>query len=204
MNAEAGHLNLAAWEMRSRANGPGERFVLWVQGCSRACPGCFNEDMQPVARRHWVTVDQVFEAVTAVPGIEGVTYTGGEPMEQAEPLVRLTERLRDTGLSVVCYTGFTVEELRWRDSPSIRKMLDLVDILIDGPYLREQAESLLWRGSRNQRIHFLTERYAPLASVLPHRGSQVEFVVDGDCFRTTGTWPEGFIEKLQQVLRGDA
>ena len=193
-------LNLGAWEERSRVNGPGERFVLWVQGCPLLCPGCVNEDYLPFAERHVVRVEEMADHILAVPGIEGVTYTGGEPTAQAHALALLSRRVRSAGLSVVCYTGYTIEAIRERRDPWVEQLVGCVDILIDGPYAREQAASLLWRGSRNQRLLFLTDRYRHLASELEGRPAEVEFTLRPGRLTVTGTWPEGLLDRLKKHL----
>lgn len=200
MVSEKIFLNIGAWEMRSGVNGPGERFVLWLQGCPLHCPGCFNLELLPCVKRHVINVDDMAAKILAVTGIEGVTYTGGEPTLQAQGLALLSEQLRQAGLTIVSYTGYSLESLRARNDPWIERFLSCVDILIDGPYVREQACNLLWRGSRNQRVHFLSGTYQHLAGQVDLLPAEVEFSVGGDGFTTTGTWPEGFLKRLKEVL----
>jgi anaerobic ribonucleoside-triphosphate reductase activating protein len=123
--------------------GPGERFVLWLQGCPILCPGCFNEDLLPFVQRHIIDVAEMAATILGVAGIEGVTYSGGEPTGQAQGLALLSERLRAAGLTVVCYTGYTLEALQARDDSWINRLLSYVDILIDGPFVRDKAANLL-------------------------------------------------------------
>lgn len=199
----AAQLNAAAWRERSRVNGPGDRFVLWLQGCQRACPGCFNPEMHPWVARHGLAVDQLAQKLLRQPGLEGVTYTGGEPLLQAIPLVALSERLRSGGLSIVCYTGYTLEELQRSSNPMVARLLAAVDILIDGPFEQASAGPLLWRGSDNQRVHFLTERYAAWAGRTTVRCAQMEVTVGPRQFTSAGIWPEGLVEEIQHALRGE-
>lgn len=200
MTLERVHLNVGAWQARSRANGPGERFVLWLQGCPLLCPGCFNEELLPFVPRHNVIVEAMADIILAVPGIEGVTYSGGEPTIQARGLALLSERLHACGLTVMCYTGYTLDALQARKDPWIDRLLASVDILIDGPFVRDKARHLLWRGSSNQRVHFLTETYRYLAQDVDDGPAQVEFAISREEFLTTGTWPQGFLERLREVL----
>jgi len=193
-------LNVGTWLERSLANGPGERFALWLQGCPLRCPGCFNPEYLPLEPRHLIPVEEMAGRILAVHGIEGVTYTGGEPTLQAGGLALLSERLRRAGLTVVCYSGYTLEQLQARDDPWIKGLLTYVDILIDGPYVREKAANLLWRGSTNQRVHFLTPTYRHLAGEVDRRPAEVEFAIGHETLTTTGTWPPGFLERLKEVL----
>lgn len=193
-------LNIGAWQERSMVNGPGERFVLWLQGCRLKCPGCFNPEFQPIVIRELVDPKRLAQCVTMIPGIEGLTYTGGEPMLQAHPLAILSEAVRERGLSVVCYTGYTLEQLHSKNDPWIERLLTATDVLIDGPYVIEEAANLLWRGSKNQRIHFLSERYREWGDRPDFEATQVEFSVGDKEFVTTGVWPDELLERLKDLL----
>lgn len=151
-------LNLARLLHRSAANGPGERFVIWVQGCPLACPGCWNPDTWPFERRLLRTVEQLVTEILSVQGIEGVTFTGGEPFLQARALAAVARAVRSAGLSVFVFTGYDREELVW---DAARELLSLTDVLISGRYLEsERVHDLPWRSSSNQQLHLLSDRYA--------------------------------------------
>jgi anaerobic ribonucleoside-triphosphate reductase activating protein len=93
-------------------------------------------------------------------GIEGLTLLGGEPLAQAAGLAALAHRVRALGLSVMVFSGFTLEEIRERADPDVLDLLAETDLLVDGPFLRDQPEmGRRWVGSRNQRVHALTDRY---------------------------------------------
>lgn len=139
-------------------NGPGERFVLWVQGCSIRCAGCWNRDTWTRAPRTLRTVGELLREVDAAVGIEGVTITGGEPFEQAEVLLPFVEGVRTRGLSVMVFTGREPKELADRAS---RALITAVDVLVSGRYeARQRSLDLPWRGSSNQRVEFVTTRYS--------------------------------------------
>src|SRR6476646_9130931 len=104
-------VNVARTLPRSAANGPGERFVVWVQGCPRACPGCWNPDTWAFERRDLREVDDLIAEVLSTDGIEGVTFTGGEPFAQARALAEIARAVRATGLSVFVFTGYELDEL---------------------------------------------------------------------------------------------
>jgi anaerobic ribonucleoside-triphosphate reductase activating protein len=202
MGSDQDHLNLGAWMPRSTANGPGERFVLWLQGCPLRCPGCINPELWPFVERTVVGVEEMAGRILATRGIEGVTYTGGEPTVQARALALLSERLRPAGLTVVCYSGYTLEQLKARSDEWIERLLASVDVMIDGPYVQELAAPLLWRGSTNQRVRFLSPAYRRLAEFVDSGPGQVEFSIDKDSFTATGMWPPGLLERLEDLLRG--
>lgn len=150
-------VSLARTLPRSAANGPGERFVVWVQGCPLACPGCWNQDTWAFKQRDLRTVNDLTASILGVEGIEGVTFTGGEPFAQARALAAVARRVRAVGLSVFVFTGYDLEELT---SAPHHELLAETDILVAGRFLEtKRTTELPWRGSANQRVHFLTERY---------------------------------------------
>jgi anaerobic ribonucleoside-triphosphate reductase activating protein len=162
-DADATRLRVAQVVPCTEAEGPGRRFALWLQGCPLRCPGCCNPEMLPETGGHWIAVDDLAEGVRAAAereGIEGISLLGGEPTAQPAGAARLARRVRAMGLSVMVYSGFTLEELLDRDDPATRDLLGATDLLVDGPYLRDRPEpARRWIGSANQRVHFLTDRY---------------------------------------------
>jgi anaerobic ribonucleoside-triphosphate reductase activating protein len=144
----------------SRANGPGARAVLWVQGCSLGCPGCFNPQTHPWAGGEVVLVDDLLARLAALGGIEGITVSGGEPLQQRPALLALLRRVRkETALSVLLFTGYRWEEVR--AMPQAEALLACVDVLLAGRYDARQHLARDLRGSANKTVHFLTGRYTP-------------------------------------------
>lgn len=178
------HINLARSLARSAANGPGERFVLWVQGCPLACPGCWNPDTWSFERRDLRSVDELAAMIIATDGIEGVTFTGGEPFAQARALTALAERVRAAGLSVFVFTGFDLDEL---SRPEHLALLSVSDVVVAGRYVEsERTNELAWRGSANQRVHFISDRYGPADM---DAVAEMEFHVDSDGTLTVTGFP---------------
>ncbi|MBI5886855.1 MAG: radical SAM protein [Deltaproteobacteria bacterium] len=151
-------INIHAVIPSSRVNGPGRRMVVFFQGCGRNCPGCFNPETHSDAGGLIKTPQQVFDE-SLTKGIEGLTVSGGEPFEQPDGLTALVRLARTRyGLTTVVYTGFTIEELQ--KDPQRGSALQYIDVLIDGPYKEGMKETtLLARGSTNQRLIFLSNRY---------------------------------------------
>ena len=178
-------LNLARTLPRSAANGPGERFVLWVQGCPLACPGCWNPDTWAFERRDLRSVEDLAAVILATEGIEGVTFTGGEPFAQARALTALAERVRTAGLSVFVFTGYGLDELT---RPEHLALLTVTDVVVAGRYIEsKRATGLAWRGSANQRVHFLSDRHGPGDM---NEVAEVEFHVDSDGTLTVTGFPD--------------
>jgi anaerobic ribonucleoside-triphosphate reductase activating protein len=177
--------------------------VLWLQGCPRQCPGCINPEFLPIGPRHSIAVERMAERILAVTGIEGVTYSGGEPFLQAAPLAALSARLQAQGLGVVCYSGYRLQELQelqGHPDPGVRSLLARLDLLIDGPFIQTQAVPLLWRGSANQELHFLSPRYAADAHSPTMPAAAVELSLGSGGLAATGFWPEMLLRRLQEVL----
>jgi anaerobic ribonucleoside-triphosphate reductase activating protein len=107
-----------------------------------------------------VHVDEVYADVVSTPGLEGVTFLGGEPMEQAEALATLARRVRQSGLSVMTFTGFVLEDIRREGDAARLALLTEPDLLADGPFdATQRGSNRPWLGSKNQRLHFLSPRY---------------------------------------------
>ncbi|WP_437966006.1 4Fe-4S single cluster domain-containing protein [Sorangium sp. So ce260] len=189
-------LNLADAVAPSFANGPGARAVLWVQGCSIRCPGCHNPHTWSSGPVRVCDVESVVRWYKSTPNLRGVTLSGGEPFSQARALAAVCRILRSDGADVVAFSGYTREHLEAGMLPHGELLLREVDLLIDGPYMSEQATRLTLRGSSNQRLHFLTDRIAPddLDGI-----PSVEWIGKGDRARMTGfaiplferLWPGG-------------
>lgn len=194
-----GFLNIARTLERTRAEGPGLRYCIWTQGCLRNCPGCCNAEMQPLEPRTLVPVGEVVSRVLAAAaehGLEGVTFLGGEPMLQAKGLAAVARAVRGAGLTVMVFTGYTLEECRANPLPGVEDLLAETDVLVDGPYLADRPETRRnWIGSTNQRFHYFTDAYGPDIETDPIYRGQVEFRVEGDALRINGcprTLPTSF------------
>ena len=157
-------LNIATTMARSRANGPGVRAVIWVQGCTIGCQGCYNNFTHEHAPKKLSSPKQIAEWINSIDGIEGITFSGGEPFEQAlaiSSVIELVNSERKTPLSVFIFTGFDFETLNLSKEHSIQRLLSLTDMLSAGPYIASlNQENLLWRGSSNQELIYLTKTYS--------------------------------------------
>jgi anaerobic ribonucleoside-triphosphate reductase activating protein len=154
-------VRIHAFEPRSRANGPGARFVVWFQGCTLGCPGCFNPTTHdPGGGRSTPLEDLIGELTrTASSGhIEGISLSGGEPLQQPSAARALLDAARSLGLSTLAFSGYTIDEIRAQvGGPDV---LARLDVLIDGRYVAGDRLASGLRGSANQRIQLLTPRYS--------------------------------------------
>lgn len=184
--------------------GPGRRAVVWVQGCSLRCPGCIvPETWLPRAGR-LVDPRELAREIVALTGVEGVTVSGGEPMEQAAAVAELVAAVRAAGLGVWVYSGYTAEELLARDDAAVRRILSLADVLVDGRYRREQADGApAYRGSANQRVLALSGGAPSGAPVpaLPAAAPRFQVTVDvSGRMVVVGVPPRGFLAALRESL----
>lgn len=171
-------VHVHAVEPRSRANGPGARFVVWLQGCTLGCPGCFN----PATHAPGGSARSVAELVATIPDdVEGITLSGGEPLQQAAGAALLLAAARARGLSTLVFSGYTLAEIeQLPDGPAVLAQLD---VLIDGRYVASQRLARGLRGSANQRIHLVTSRYT-LADVAATPVAEIRIGPTGDVVLT--------------------
>jgi anaerobic ribonucleoside-triphosphate reductase activating protein len=126
------------------------------------CPGCCNPEFIPFEGGEAMPLSDVLAKLDDArgQGIEGITLLGGEPLAHAAGAAALAKAARDRGLTVMVFSGYTIEEARAKNDPDVDAVLTLTDILVDGPYVREMPDTTRrWIGSTNQRIHFLSDRY---------------------------------------------
>jgi anaerobic ribonucleoside-triphosphate reductase activating protein len=195
--AEAGNLRLSSRNDRCTVLGPGVRAVLWVQGCPFRCPGCVAPQTLSFEGGELVSVARLADELAALPRIDGITFSGGEPMSQAGALVRLIDSLRRRrDYSYLCYTGFTRMHLERAGTADQRALLDRLDMLIDGPFVKERQTDLRWRGSDNQVVHFLSPRHLDQAERVNDRGTWIEFDLARDGLQWMGIPPKGFRERI--------
>ncbi|MGK7898957.1 MAG: 4Fe-4S single cluster domain-containing protein [Xenococcus sp. (in: cyanobacteria)] len=151
-----GHLNIMGYVDESEVNGPGSRAVVWLQGCSRECDGCFNPQSWSFEINQLISVNELTEKILANNNNTGVTFSGGEPFWQASALSQVAIKVKEAGLNVMSFTGFTLEQLQSEKAPaSSQELLEQLDILIDGAFVESLAvndpQSLV--SSANQKVH---------------------------------------------------
>lgn len=148
-------LRISGIEPESIVDGPGIRYTVFVQGCPHHCEGCHNPQTHDFEGGKLVDMADILAEIKKNPLLSGVTFSGGEPFCQAEALSELAVEIKAQGLNLVCYSGFTFEELLnlAKEQPAVMNLLKVTDILIDGRFvLSEKSLMLKFRGSKNQRI----------------------------------------------------
>ena len=156
MQQNSEYIRLAAdLQSDSIVDGPGLRTVLWTQGCSHHCKGCQNPQTWSHKGGALVPLDEVYKAIDELEYQTGFTFSGGDPMYQVEACNKIAEYVKNKGMDIWCYTGFTFEEvmLMAQKNKTYMDFLEKIDVLVDGKFILEQRNlNLLFRGSNNQRL----------------------------------------------------
>ena len=142
-------------------DGEGIRFSIYLAGCHHRCPGCHNpESWNPQAGKPLTpeVLEDIIQSINSNPLLDGITFSGGDPFYQVEGFTELARRIKEeTGKTIWCWTGFLYEEIL-ADS-HLSMLLPYIDVLVDGPFIEAEKDTdLLFRGSSNQRIIYLTEK----------------------------------------------
>ena len=141
----------------SKVNGPGNRFVLWTQGCSKGCSECFNPETWSTNIYKELSPTQIFELIKNFE-VDGVTISGGDPLEQEDELLELLMLLSSMRLrkGVILFSGFTRAEI---SSNFIREQcLKYIDVLVDGRYEKNLKIDFSLRGSSNQEFYSFSDK----------------------------------------------
>ncbi|CDE89486.1 TPA: anaerobic ribonucleoside-triphosphate reductase activating protein [Candidatus Gastranaerophilales bacterium HUM_20] len=143
----------------TNVEGVGTRFAIWVQGCSLHCKGCANSHMWDKEGGTTYDTKDFIELIKQYKDrVEGITWLGGEPLEQIEAVTEISKAVQEIGLSVILFTGYEYSALK--DNKDFQELIKYVDILIDGRYEQDKTDySRAWVGSSNQNYYFLTDRY---------------------------------------------
>jgi anaerobic ribonucleoside-triphosphate reductase activating protein len=131
--------------------GPFKRAVIWTQGCPFRCKNCMTPDSLDINGGFEIDVEKLACKVNSL-DIEGITISGGEPFLQHNELVKFVKKLRKD-LGIIVYTGYLFEEIKDKE------LIKYIDLLIDGKYEEDKNNGIAFRGSYNQKLYFLTDRY---------------------------------------------
>ena len=139
----------------SIVDGEGIRTVVWTQGCLHHCPGCHNPQTHDKDGGFLKEVTELCEEIREVPFQDGITLSGGDPLEQVDACLEIAKFCHSIGLNVWCYTGYTMEYLlrQCEKENNLREFLENIDVLVDSPFILElKSYNVPFRGSSNQRI----------------------------------------------------
>ncbi|MFK4784808.1 4Fe-4S single cluster domain-containing protein [Fusobacterium sp. MFO224] len=184
-------MNINSYENSSFIYGPGERFIIWTQGCSIRCKGCWNEKMHSFKKVNEIGCKELLKLVVDSE-VKGVTFLGGEPFDQYKELLEIAKKLYELNISVIIFSGYEKFELIRDEKNEIFKY---IDILIYGRYVESKRNiNLQWRGSENQVVDFLSDRYSEKELI---DGNYVEIIIEND-----GSLKIlGFPEKIEELVK---
>lgn len=170
---------------RTRVEGPGLRYSIWVQGCPIQCKDCFNPHTWDMSGGVKMEIDEILadikESLKSEPKLEGVTFLGGEPFSQAKELSLLADHVKKLNLSIVTFSGYEYEVILKSNNQHWHSLLSQTDLLIDGPFIKEQYDlSRPWIGSKNQKYRFLTDVYKHLEKSLLNIPNKLEIKLHSD------------------------
>lgn len=133
----------------SIVDGPGLRTTIWTQGCRHKCPYCHNPKTNDFHGGYEASVESIVEEINNTKLQQGVTLSGGDPLEQVEACVEILKRIKYK--DIWCYTGYTFEEV-FADEKK-RKILPYLTVLVDGKFIYDKRNiDLSFKGSSNQRL----------------------------------------------------
>ncbi len=166
----------------TEALGPHKRYALWTQGCKKRCRGCISPDAQPMQGGTLVPISVLLSEIIDAADVEGITISGGEPFLQQNALCELIDQVRqDRDIGVIVYTGMLYSEVA--NTP----LLQRCDLLIDGEYIEELNDDRSLRGSSNQNVVCITDRYRDIVdSYYGCPGRKIEFVQRDGSFDMIG------------------
>ena len=184
-------MNIHAYSI-SRVNGPGNRFVLWTQGCSKGCSECFNPETWSTATYKELSPIQLFHIIQNFE-VDGITISGGDPLEQEDELLELLMLLSSVRFKkgIILFSGFTRAEIS--SSPIREACLKYIDVLVDGRYEKNLKVDFSLRGSSNQEFYFFSNK---ISSDELHFDQEIEISsLEGDIMMT------GFPNISRKILK---
>jgi len=147
------YIKIAGIEPESIVDGEGIRFVVFTQGCLHHCNGCQNPQTWDFGSGRFMRTEDIIQQFKEKVLIDGITLSGGEPFMQPDACLKLARAAKKAGLTVWCYTGYTLETIRASNLYAEKELLRNIDVLVDGPFVEEKKSlDLQFRGSSNQRI----------------------------------------------------
>ena len=153
-------VRIAGQKRHSSVNGPGVRYVLFMQGCKHHCAGCQNPETHDLTGGFEMTVKEVVDDILHTRYLDGVTLSGGDPLAQPEATKEIARNLKEAGMNIWLYTGYTWEQImEGKAGETAKEVLSYIDVLVDGPFIESLlTEDAIWRGSSNQRLIDVQER----------------------------------------------
>ncbi|GAA3232376.1 4Fe-4S single cluster domain-containing protein [Dactylosporangium siamense] len=199
--ADPDRVAVARFLTSTRAEGPGDRTAVWVQGCTIHCAGCFNPHLWTFRGGRLTPAEELTAQILAA-DTSGLTLLGGEPFDQAAALAKVAAAVQAAGRSVMTFTGYTTAQLDHAVATGradVAALLAGTDLLVAGPYLADRLDlARPWVGSTNQEFVLLTDRFPHLLDDLTATPDRVEVTVDPDGRVAVNGWAD--LDALDTLL----
>jgi anaerobic ribonucleoside-triphosphate reductase activating protein len=200
-------MNIARILYPVKVLGPGNRIGIWVSGCPRRCYGCINPELWEQRTEFEITIDRLRQVISGIASehhVDGFTVSGGEPMAQPKELDELVRYLATVSKDILIYSGFKYDELTEMDSDNIKSILKSIAVLIDGQYVDELNNGVTLRGSENQNIIILNDRFREkYENYLETTHNQIQNFTTADGIVSVGIHNKDFKAKIaSRINRG--
>lgn len=165
--------------------GPGNRFVLWTQGCPFNCKDCTTPEGIPIVENKLLSINNIVEKILSQKELDGITLSGGEPFLQASKLVLILKKVIELkpSINIITYTGFKYSKLDWKEA---KELLKHIDLLIDGQFVNKLNDNLGIRGSTNQNFIYLSNKLIPYKRKIEDSERKYEYIEKDNVFSTIG------------------
>lgn len=180
--------------------GYGNRLGIWMVGCPHRCFNCCNPELQNENVEKELSVNDVFRLIESIgQPIDGVTISGGDPFFQPKELAILVRGLVHLGIEdILVYSGYTMDELISKNDKDTFDILDNIAVLIDGKYMEELNDNRPLRGSSNQQILLLKEKFKDRYINLLGSAREIQNVYFSNNLISIGIPPKGFKKRVRQ------
>ena len=180
--------------------GIGSRVAIWTLGCLRQCPGCISPEYQFFDQSKDMSVDEIIAQLKTYQ-FDGVTISGGEPFLWSKELKELVKKIKENFTDdILVYSGYTLEELVKKKDKDINYILKNIAVLIDGPFIQSQLDNVLLRGSKNQKIYIMNDKYLKAYQEYLKQEKVVDFVKNGKTLHVIGVPIEGMHDTMMQLM----
>jgi len=186
--------------------GFGERIGIWFQGCTIHCKGCMSKYTWDFDPKYSISYDEIFKSLNKYKKYNpfGITISGGEPFDQSQGLFEVLKICHTLNyMEIMLYSGYKFDYL----SKNYSHILNMVDILISGPFIESLPTNKIWRGSANQEIHLISKkaikRYKDinLDTIICKGQKSIQFEVSDDFIFIIGIPRRGDLKKIKEKLK---
>ena len=184
--------------------GPGNRIGIWLCGCPHHCEGCSNPELWYTSEEYEIEENDLISAIYSISEshvVDGFTFTGGEPFQQAQSLKKIIEKIKRISTDILVYSGYTLLELKEKKDENIDFILNNVAVLIDGKYINELNSELPLRGSSNQKIWIFDADYEEKYREIMNQPNKIQNFMSKDGIISVGIHKKGYNEELKKVVK---